>query len=205
MINDAVGTDGLSQFSKLATPFEKASIPSQNSKGRYEFLCDSLSCQKDELLRCRFRYVAMLQTILLVRLVQRHGIYQWHQYQKSKVFVSLLLAGTTPLPKSSVSFHKMSRDSKRIREKDRANDLQGDFRLDGTRAEEFLHSQVPGGRIDRKQLCRYLQILGLISGVKLPRDYTRRRALLFKWIDDNYDLLSPYMKFITLAPYDPKG
>lgn len=94
----------------------------------------------------------------------------------------------------------MSRDPRRKRERERADDLQGDFTLKGTHAEEFLHSQVPGGRIDRKQLCRYLQLLGCISGVRLPRDYTRRRVLLFKWIDDNYDRLAPFMKLIKLLP-----
>jgi hypothetical protein len=70
------------------------------------------------------------------------------------------------------------------------------FHEDGSRGQALLERIYPGGHLTRRALYSFLSIISALAGVPLERHMTRRRSLLVKWLDVNYDCLEPYIKFV---------
>jgi hypothetical protein len=41
-------------------------------------------------------------------------------------------------------------------------------------------------------------VISALANVPLGRDFTRRKELLVKWFDDNYEKIQPFVQFIEL-------
>jgi hypothetical protein len=78
----------------------------------------------------------------------------------------------------------------------------GNFNADGSRGMTLARMILPEGELTRRLLFSLASLLAGISHQRLPRDSTRRRDLLVKWLDDNCDLLSPYIPLFELVPED---
>jgi hypothetical protein len=74
----------------------------------------------------------------------------------------------------------------------------GGFSADGSRGLRFLERICPGHNLTRESLVALGRVFSLISGVKFPRDFTRRRILVIKWFDDNIDGLEPVGSILQL-------
>jgi hypothetical protein len=85
-------------------------------------------------------------------------------------------------------------------ERDIANYRLAGFHAETSRAAERLHLIYPHGDLTRRSLYSFASLLGALAGVKLARDFTRRRDLLIKWMDDNFDALEPFLPFFELDP-----
>jgi hypothetical protein len=55
-----------------------------------------------------------------------------------------------------------------------------------------------GYDLTRESLVILAQVFATITGVKFPRDYTRRRTLIIKWFDNNIELFEPVVRLIQL-------
>ncbi|OHT11003.1 hypothetical protein TRFO_19497 [Tritrichomonas foetus] len=78
-------------------------------------------------------------------------------------------------------------------EKDIARILLGDFKPEGSRGLQLLRMVAPKD-ITRESLIALCKSLSFFSHIRLERNYTRRRDLLIKWCDDNYDSLLPFFE-----------
>jgi hypothetical protein len=85
-------------------------------------------------------------------------------------------------------------------ERDIADATLGNFHAENSRAAQRLGRMYPHGDLTRRSLYSFASLLGALAGVKLPRDFTRRKDLLLKWFDDNFDALEPYLRFFDLDP-----
>jgi hypothetical protein len=85
-------------------------------------------------------------------------------------------------------------------ERDIAEFRLGAFQADHSRAAQRLHALYPHGDLTRRSLYSFASLLGALAGVKLARDFTRRKDLLVKWFDDHFDALEPYLRFFELDP-----
>jgi hypothetical protein len=85
-------------------------------------------------------------------------------------------------------------------ERDIADFRLGDFRAENSRAAERLRALYPHGDLTRRSLCSVASLIAALADVKLARDFTRRRELLIKWFEDNYEALEPYLAFFELDP-----
>lgn len=84
-------------------------------------------------------------------------------------------------------------------EKQIADFRQGRFVPDGSRGKSLLEN-LYDGELTRRSLYSFTTLLAALAGIKLPRDFTRRKDLLIKWLDDNYDKVQPYAQFFKLYP-----
>jgi hypothetical protein len=87
-------------------------------------------------------------------------------------------------------------------ERDIAELNLGDFVPDNSRGMILARRFLPEGEMTRRLLFSCASLLAGIAHQRLPRDSTRRRDLLIKWLDDNYDVLRPYVDFFQLIPED---
>jgi hypothetical protein len=85
-------------------------------------------------------------------------------------------------------------------ERDIADFRLGGFRAERSRAAERLRELYPYGDLTRRSLYSLASLLSALSDVKLPRDFTRRKELLVKWFDDNFDALETFLRFFELDP-----
>jgi hypothetical protein len=85
-------------------------------------------------------------------------------------------------------------------EHDIADLTLGDFQASRSRAAQRLQLLYPHGELTRRSLYSFSSLIAALTGVKLPRDFTRRKDLLVKWIDTNFDVLEPYFQFFDLDP-----
>jgi hypothetical protein len=85
-------------------------------------------------------------------------------------------------------------------ERDIANFRLGDFHAESSRAAQKLRTLYPHGDLTRRSLCSFASLVSALADVKLARDFTRRRELLIKWFEDNYEALEPYLAFFELDP-----
>lgn len=85
--------------------------------------------------------------------------------------------------------NRISRTS--ISEKNRANLLLGDFDPNNSRGMELIE-HLTHHQVSRHALISIATILSGIIGVPFERDFSRRKNLVIKWFDMNYDLILPY-------------
>jgi hypothetical protein len=85
-------------------------------------------------------------------------------------------------------------------ERDIAELRLGDFHSETSRAARRLRELFPFGELTRRSLYSFATLIGALADVKLNRDFTRRRELLIKWFDDNFDALEPYLGFFEFDP-----
>ena len=87
-----------------------------------------------------------------------------------------------------------------MKEREIADLRLGTFVAEGSRGMELLQRIYPSGELTRRSLYSFASLIAALSGIKLGRDYTRRKELLIKWFDENYYALEPYSKFFVLEP-----
>jgi hypothetical protein len=85
-------------------------------------------------------------------------------------------------------------------ERDIAELRLGVFQAASSRAAHRLRLMYPHGDLTRRALYSFASLLSFLTGVKLARDFSRRKDLLVKWLDDNFDTLEPYLQFFELDP-----
>lgn len=85
-----------------------------------------------------------------------------------------------------------------MKEREIADLRLGTFIAEGSRGMQLLQRIYPRGELTRRSLYSFASLLAALSGIKLARDFTRRKDLLIKWFDDNYDELEPYSRFFVL-------
>jgi hypothetical protein len=76
------------------------------------------------------------------------------------------------------------------------------FRSDGSAGLVFVQKLCPGHSLRRESLIVLAKIFSIISGVHFPRDYTRRRDLIFKWFTDHIGELEAIGSLFTLEAQD---
>jgi hypothetical protein len=76
----------------------------------------------------------------------------------------------------------------------------GDFNVQASRGWRLVMAMTNGDDLPALGLLRIAQILSVISSIRLPRDMQRRRGLIVKWIDDNFESFVPYVTIIRIAP-----
>jgi hypothetical protein len=74
----------------------------------------------------------------------------------------------------------------------------GTFDAENSRAWGFLVKLANGHELVKKHLIDVAKIFATISGIQLPRDYTRRLDLIVKWFDVNLADLEPLSTIIKL-------
>jgi hypothetical protein len=72
------------------------------------------------------------------------------------------------------------------------------FKAEGSRGLMFIKLLCPGHNLTRESLIVLAKTFASISGVRFPRDYARRRDLVIKWFDDNFETLEPLGKLFHL-------
>jgi hypothetical protein len=82
-------------------------------------------------------------------------------------------------------------------EHDTAEFLLGDFQASTSRTVEQLREIYPHGTWTRDSLSSFATVIGTIAGVRVGRNFTRRKDLLIKWFEDHYDVLEPYFRYIS--------
>lgn len=65
-------------------------------------------------------------------------------------------------------------------------------------AEIIKVTQFSGTRIKQNELLSIAQIISEKTSVKLDREATRRKSVLLKWFDDNWDQILPTLQFVRL-------
>lgn len=80
---------------------------------------------------------------------------------------------------------------KDISEKLRANLLLGDFDPYHSRGWELIQ-YLTHHQVSRHALISIATILAGIIGIPFERDYSRRKDLVIKWFDQNYELIMPF-------------
>jgi hypothetical protein len=89
---------------------------------------------------------------------------------------------------------KVSRECER-----RASDiLQGEFNPKNSRVLAVLEKLTPDASLDRLSLVALTKVIGAVIGVKMPRNFTRRRSLILKWLDMHLILWEPLAHTIVL-------
>jgi hypothetical protein len=98
-------------------------------------------------------------------------------------------------------------------EGDVSNFHQAVFVIPDSRALQFLDGLLDGEALSytRQSLIALAHIASAISGVPFPRDFRRRRSLVFKWFEDNLATLQPIAclleissKPLEISPYTPR-
>jgi len=79
----------------------------------------------------------------------------------------------------------------------------GNFDAENSRAWQFLVKLADGHELVKKHLVDVAKIFATISGIQLPRDYTRRSDLVVKWFDVNLARLEPLAAIIKLEDLRP--
>jgi hypothetical protein len=75
----------------------------------------------------------------------------------------------------------------------------GEFSAQGSRGLQLLQQMFPRSDMTRRSMYSLATILGALANVPLERDFSRRKELIIKWFDDNYDALEPFLRFIELV------
>ena len=83
-------------------------------------------------------------------------------------------------------------------ESDRASKLQGSFGGWNSRIGEYLSSRF-GQKLTRDSLLMLALTCSMLTELPLPRDYKRRKCLLLKWMDMNYDQCMQYLPYIEVS------
>jgi hypothetical protein len=69
--------------------------------------------------------------------------------------------------------------------------LLGDFDARSSAAWQVLMKMTRGASLVKHNLTKLVMLMSDVSGIRLPRDFTRRSDLMVKWIDMNLAKLEP--------------
>lgn len=86
-------------------------------------------------------------------------------------------------------------------EKDVAQSLQGSFEIKNSRGLKLIEELFNNRQFDtisRNSLLSLTIILSTLTQIPFPRNFSRRKALIVKWFDTNYDILSQTKPFVNL-------
>jgi hypothetical protein len=78
--------------------------------------------------------------------------------------------------------------------------LLRDFHANGSGAVQTLQMRYPEDERTRRSLYSLASLVSALAGVTLHRDYARRKELLFKWFDDNFEVVEPYLRLFAFDP-----
>jgi hypothetical protein len=126
----------------------------------------------------------------------------------SMTSITLVELQKNPVTRTFSEGRMAQRDSRTVpnralmRERDIADFRLGGFHAEGSRAARRLRAMFPQGELTRRSLYSFASLVGALGGVTLPRDFTRRKELLVKWFDDNFDALEPYLGFFRLDAFE---
>jgi hypothetical protein len=81
----------------------------------------------------------------------------------------------------------------------------GLFTAEGSPGLMFVESLSPGHNLTRESLIIVAGICSAVSGVRFPRDFTRRRDLIIKWFNDHLEKLEPIGHLLQLDAELIKG
>jgi hypothetical protein len=76
---------------------------------------------------------------------------------------------------------------------------QGDFQADGSSGARLIEGVAGGGKLSREMMIRVAQLFSDLSGIPFQRDWTRRRDLIVKWVDDHSQALQPLADIISVV------
>jgi hypothetical protein len=79
-----------------------------------------------------------------------------------------------------------------MREREIAERLQGTFRAEGSRGWQLIEHIANGERLGRMDIWKLATVFSIVSGIRFPRNMTRRRNLIVKWFDEHADELLVY-------------
>jgi hypothetical protein len=85
----------------------------------------------------------------------------------------------------------------KMSEREIADLRQGDFCAQESRALTLLRQKYPID-LSRRSLYSLATVMSTLANVRLERDFARRKELLIKWFDDNYEAIEPFFQFIEL-------
>ena len=80
---------------------------------------------------------------------------------------------------------------KGVSESKRADAMLGNFDAKKSRGYQFILG-ILSEPISLSSLISLATIISFLSGIPFSRDYTRRKDLVIKWFDDNYDDIFPF-------------
>jgi hypothetical protein len=83
-------------------------------------------------------------------------------------------------------------------EKEISEEHLGKFNPEGSRGLALIQRMCHSYSLTRESLVVLAQVFSAISGIAFHRDYTRRRTLVIKWFDDNFDRLQSLGSLFTL-------
>jgi hypothetical protein len=83
-------------------------------------------------------------------------------------------------------------------EKERANASEAGFRVAGSLGEFFIGMVCPWGDVTLKDLKIIAITCEFLTGIVFPRDFQRRRSLIFKWLSDHYHEIAPIAQIVKL-------
>jgi hypothetical protein len=76
--------------------------------------------------------------------------------------------------------------------------LLRDFKVEGSRGQQFL-GRFPGAEAwSLQSLVNFGRVCSSLIGIDFVRNYTRTRALVVKWLTDNYEVLEPLAGILTV-------
>ena len=97
----------------------------------------------------------------------------------------------------SKSDKKISR--RHATEKAVAQSLLGDFEVKNSRGLSIIESLMGENTFEsmsRNSLLSLTTVLSKLTQIPFPRNFSRRKALIVKWFDDNADELETAVKFV---------
>ena len=105
----------------------------------------------------------------------------------------------TPTP-TSLSMGSVNKN-KRKRDKDneiaRVQQRVSGFDAQGSDAWSYLCQQY-GNKITQDELVSIADAIKPYAGIKLDRDARRRKSVIIKWYQDNWAVISGYLKYVVL-------
>lgn len=81
-------------------------------------------------------------------------------------------------------------------ERDNSDFLLGDFNVETSKGLQFL-KMINEDNLTKESIQGICEFFSKLTGQPVLRDYKRRKALLIKWIDENYDNCLHYAKYLV--------
>jgi hypothetical protein len=91
--------------------------------------------------------------------------------------------------------HEVASTSHRS-EKDVARDHLGDFQVDHSRGLDLVEMMCPGTPLVLDSLKKLGFLCESLTGIRFERDFQRQRALIYKWFNDHYEELLPFVQVL---------
>lgn len=90
-------------------------------------------------------------------------------------------------------------------EKERADELLGDFVANGSLGEKAIEEITGHTEVTLEFLAFVARILSIMTGCKIERDYWRRKALILKWMTEHYEEIEPLLPYIRPITEDTEN